>query len=75
MSSAYVNQEAGNKPYKNNMKTFAERSKSYIKRPSKSHLIDYNKVKKNVKYDMKFIQKNDKEKNLDPDSIVKFQNT
>ena len=61
MSSHYVTQETGVKPYKNNMKTFAERSKSYIKRPSKSHLIGYNNIKKNVKYDMKFIQKNDKE--------------
>jgi hypothetical protein len=67
MSSAYVNQETGVKPYKNNMKTFAERSKSYIKRPSKSHLIGYQKLKKNVKYDMKFIQKNDKEQKLDPE--------
>ena len=43
------------------MKTFAERSKSYIKRPSKSNLIGYNNIKKNIKYDMKFIQKNDKD--------------
>ena len=67
MSSAYVNQETGVKPYKNNMKTFAERSKSYIKRPSKSHLIGYQNIKKNIKYDMKFIQKNEKDQKPDPE--------
>jgi hypothetical protein len=39
------------------MKIFAERSKSYIKIPSKCQLLGY-KEKKKVKYDMKFVQKN-----------------
>ena len=41
------------------MKTFAERSKSYIKRPSKVKLVGYEKEKKQIKYNMDFVKKND----------------